>query len=91
GVAPGGNFGVAGAVFEPVHGSAPDIAGQGKANPLASILTGVMMLRYLGEHEAADNVQNAVKAVLKEGIVITPDLGGSATTEDMAQAVISKL
>lgn len=91
GVAPGANIGEDMAVFEPVHGSAPDIAGQGKANPLASILTGVMMLRYLGELEAADRVQNAVNVVLKEAKVVTGDLGGTATTDQMAQAVIEKL
>lgn len=91
GVAPGGNFGENGAVFEPVHGSAPDIAGQGKANPLAQILTGVMMLRHLGELEAADRVQQAVNKVLAEGKVVTPDLGGSATTDEMAQEVINNL
>ena len=91
GVAPGGNFGENGAVFEPVHGSAPDIAGQGKANPLAQILTGVMMLRHLGELEAADRVQQAVNKVLAEGKVVTPDLGGSATTNEMAQEVINNL
>jgi isocitrate dehydrogenase (NAD+) len=91
GVVPGANIGEDGAVFEAAHGSAPDIAGQNKANPTATLLSGVMMLRYLGEAEYADKIENAVKAVLKEGKHLTMDLGGSATTTEYTEAIISKL
>src|SRR6266446_5051858 len=67
GMAPGANIGEAGAIFEAVHGSAPDIAGRNLANPMALILSGTMMLDHLGEHEAAERVRNAVYAVLREG------------------------
>ena len=75
GMAPGANIGVDTAVFEAVHGSAPDIAGKNKANPMALILSGAMMLDHLGEHEAADRVRAAVHAVLREGKKLTSDLG----------------
>lgn len=67
-------------MFEPTHGSAPDIAGQGIANPMAQILTAAMMLRHLGEDGAADDIEKAVEETLKIGEVLTPDLGGSSTT-----------
>jgi 3-isopropylmalate dehydrogenase len=91
GMAPSGNVGEELCVFEPVHGSAPDIAGKGIANPVATILSAAMMLEWLGEKEAADRVEAAVLVVLEEGEVRTPDLGGSNTTEDMADAVIERL
>jgi isocitrate dehydrogenase (NAD+) len=91
GVVPGANIGEDGAVFEAAHGSAPDIAGQNKANPTATLLSGVMMLRYLGEAEYADKIENAVKAVLKEGKHLTMDLGGNASTTEYTEAIISKL
>jgi isocitrate dehydrogenase (NAD+) len=87
GLAPGANLGWEYAVFEPVHGSAPDIAGTGRANPVAMILSGAMMLRHLGEGTAARSVEAAVDRVLSDGRVRTPDLGGSASTADVAQAV----
>jgi isocitrate dehydrogenase (NAD+) len=87
GLAPGANLGWEYAVFEPVHGSAPDIAGTGRANPVAMILSGAMMLRHLGEGTAARSVEAAVDRVLSDGTVRTPDLGGSASTADVAQAV----
>jgi isocitrate dehydrogenase (NAD+) len=87
GLAPGANLGWEYAVFEPVHGSAPDIAGTGRANPVAMILSGAMMLRHLGEGTAARSVEAAVDHVLSDGRVRTPDLGGSASTADVAQAV----
>jgi isocitrate dehydrogenase (NAD+) len=87
GLAPGANLGWEYAVFEPVHGSAPDIAGRGRANPVAMILSGAMMLRHLGEGTAARSVEAAVDRVLSDGTVRTPDLGGSASTADVAQAV----
>ena len=91
GVAPGANIGSDAAVFEPVHGSAPKHAGQNRVNPLAIILSGVMMLEHLGEGEAAARVMRAVTAVLAEGRSLTYDLGGSAGTAEMADAIIKKL
>jgi isocitrate dehydrogenase (NAD+) len=87
GLIPGANIGWEYAVFEPVHGSAPDIAGQGKANPIAMILSGAMMLRHLGEQTAAENVEWAVDEVLGRGQVRTADLGGDATTMRMAEEI----
>jgi isocitrate dehydrogenase (NAD+) len=86
GLAPGANLGWEYAVFEPVHGSAPDIAGRGRANPVAMILSAAMMLRHLGEGTAALSVEAAVDRVLSEGRVRTPDLGGTASTDDVAEA-----
>ena len=87
GLVPGANLGWEFAVFEPVHGSAPDIAGRGLANPIAMILSGAMMLRHVGEPAAASAVEGAVDAVLAAGAVRTPDLGGSATTAEVAEAI----
>lgn len=89
GVTPSANIGEGMAVFEAVHGSAPDIAGKGIANPMALILSGVLMLRYLGEKEAADKVEAAVRTVLAAGEVRTGDLGGKATTQEFADAVLA--
>ena len=75
-------------MFEPTHGSAPDIAGQGIANPMAQILTGAMMLRHLGEDAAAADVDAAVLQLLEQGETITPDLGGSSTTEGVGDAIV---
>ncbi|MCY6960593.1 isocitrate/isopropylmalate dehydrogenase family protein [Clostridium brassicae] len=91
GVVPGANIGDNIAVFEAVHGSAPDIAGKNMANPTAAILTGVMMLKYLEEFEAAQRIDSAVAEVLKEGKVVTSDLGGKSTTTEFTEEVISKL
>jgi isocitrate dehydrogenase (NAD+) len=91
GLAPGANLGWEFAVFEPVHGSAPDIAGKGVANPLAMILSAAMMLRHLSEDHAADKVERAVAAVLEEGRVLTADLGGRAATAEVAAAVAERL
>ncbi|AEG15250.1 isocitrate dehydrogenase, NAD-dependent [Desulfofundulus kuznetsovii DSM 6115] len=91
GVAPGANIGHEVAVFEPVHGSAPKHAGKNRINPLAMILSGIMMLQHLGEDEAANRIYEAVLAVLREGKALTYDLGGSAGTSDMADAIISKM
>ena len=87
GLIPGANIGWEYAVFEAVHGSAPDIAGQGVANPIAMILSGAMMLRHLGERAAAERIETAVEAVLGEGHVRTRDLGGNASTGRMAEAI----
>ena len=91
GVTPSANVGESLAVFEAVHGSAPDIAGQGLANPTALILSGVLMLRYLGEKAAADRVETALGSVLSAGESITGDLGGKASTQEFTAAVISAL
>ena len=91
GLAAGANLGWEYAVFEPVHGSAPDIAGRGLANPLAMILSGAMLLRHLGESGAAAAVESAVDRVLGGGEVRTPDLGGSSTTAEVGAAVAAAL
>jgi len=91
GVVPGANIGRRTAIFEPVHGSAPDIAGQNKANPTAMILTGVQMLKYLGEMEAAQRIETAVSQVLKEGRSVTRDLGGNAGTEEFTFEILRLL
>jgi isocitrate dehydrogenase (NAD+) len=87
GLAPGANLGWEYALFEPVHGSAPDIAGKGLANPTALILSAAMMLEHLGEAEAAGAIREGVRTVLEEGEVRTGDLGGSASTEEMTEAI----
>jgi len=87
GLAAGANLGWEYAVFEPVHGSAPDIAGTGVANPVAMILSGAMLLRHVGELGAAARVESAVDAVLSEGGVRTPDLGGRSSTDELAEAI----
>ena len=91
GLAPGANIGEAGAVFEAVHGSAPDIAGQGIANPTALMMSALMMLRHLGERKAADKMETALMDVFKEGEVRTKDLGGESSTADFANAIIDKI
>lgn len=91
GLTPSANIGADGALFEPVHGSAPDIAGQQKANPIAMMLSAVMMLRYLGENEAANKFDAAILKVLNEGKTLTIDLGGSSTTIEVAQAIKDSL
>jgi isocitrate dehydrogenase (NAD+) len=87
GLIPGANIGWEYAVFEPVHGSAPDIAGQGRANPVAMILSGAMMLRHVGEMHAASAVERAVDTVLAEGSVRTGDLDGTSSTMEMGEAI----
>ncbi len=91
GLIPSANIGEDGALFEPVHGSAPDIAGQGKANPIAMMLSAVMMLRYLGENEAAERFEAAILKVLTDANILTGDLGGSATTMELASEVKNNL
>lgn len=91
GLAPAANIGDHVAIFEPVHGSAPDLAGKKAANPTAMILSAVLMLRQIGEVETADRVEKALAAVLKAGRFTTHDLGGSSSTFEMADAVIAKL
>ncbi len=91
GIVPGANMGETHAVFEAVHGSAPDIAGQGKANPTAMILSSVMLLTHLGEREAAHRLQSAVEAVYQEGKYLTGDVGGTASTIEFTDAVVKEL
>lgn len=91
GIVPGANMGRTHAVFEAVHGSAPDIAGQGKANPTALMLSSVMLLTHMGETGAAAKLQQAVEAVYREGKSTTGDVGGSATTEEFTDAVVKTI
>lgn len=91
GLAPGANIGELGAVFEAVHGSAPDIAGQGIANPTALMLSAIQMLNHIGEREAADRFEKALLGVFADGTAITRDLGGSAKTNEFARAIEAKL
>lgn len=91
GLIPSANIGLDAALFEPVHGSAPDIAGKGIANPIAMMLSAVMMLRYIGENEAADRLDGAILKVLNEANILTGDLGGSATTMELANEVKNNL
>lgn len=91
GVVPGANIGDEIAVFEAVHGSAPSIAGRGIANPTALIQTAVLMLKHVGEREAADRIQFAIEKILAEGQVLTRDLGGQATTIEFTEAIIRSL
>ena len=91
GVVPGANLGVDSAVFEAVHGSAPDIAGKNLANPTALLLSALLMLRHLGETSAADRIQRALEAVLAKGAVRTRDLGGSSTTSEFTSAVCAAI
>lgn len=90
GIAPSGNIGPQTALFEPVHGSAPDIAGQNTANPTAAILSAALMLRHLGEAHWAHQIEQAVDQVLRQG-PRTPDLGGQATTPQFAHAVAQRV
>jgi isocitrate dehydrogenase (NAD+) len=91
GVVPGSNIGEDAAVFEAVHGSAPDIAGKGLANPLACIMSGVMMLNHIHEEKVADKIKTAYNAVIAEGKTLTRDLGGTASTSEYTDAIIAKL
>jgi isocitrate dehydrogenase (NAD+) len=91
GVAPGANIGETAAVFEPVHGSAPKYAGQNRANPTALILSGALMLRHLGETDAANAVETAAREVIAEGTTVTYDLGGTAGTREFAETVATRV
>jgi len=91
GLAPSANIGEDYALFEPVHGSAPRLAGKGIANPMAAMLASRMMLDYLGEKRLAERIESAIITVLKEGKVLTPDLGGSSSTTQVTDAVIDAL
>lgn len=91
GVAQGANIGKDCAVFEPVHGSAPDIKGQNKANPTALLLSACMMLDYIGEKDSSQKIKNALYKVLEEGKTLTLDLGGSASTTEFRDEIIKNL
>src|SRR5947209_7554155 len=91
GLVPGANIGEKGAVFEAVHGSAPDIAGKGVANPTALLQSAILMLRYIDERAAADKIENAMLGVFTEGQVRTSDVGGAATTDLFAEAITEKM
>ena len=91
GLAPGANVGLNGAIFEAVHGTAPDIAGKGIANPGALVLAGCMMLEHLGEGERARRVREALESTIREGRMLTHDLGGTASTDEFTDAVIARL
>jgi isocitrate dehydrogenase (NAD+) len=91
GLAPGANIGLGGAIFEAVHGTAPDIAGKGIANPGALILAASMMLEYLCDGERAQRIRNALETTIREGKTVTRDLGGTASTDQFTDAVIARL
>jgi isocitrate dehydrogenase (NAD+) len=91
GFAPGANIGDSYAVFEAAHGSAPDIAGKNLANPIAITLSGVLLLKYIGENREAKVIEHAISKVLAEGEVLTKDMGGNATTTDLRDAIIREI
>jgi len=91
GIVPGANLGENCAVFEAVHGSAPDIAGKGYANPTALMQSARLMLAHIGERDAAVRLQKAIEAVYREGLHLTRDVGGAAGTDEFTKAVIAKL
>src|SRR5947209_12985549 len=91
GLVPGANIGEKGAVFEAVHGSAPDIAGKGIANPTALLQSAILMLRHINERAAADKIETAMLKIFEEGKVRTRDVGGSASTNEFADAIIMKM
>jgi isocitrate dehydrogenase (NAD+) len=91
GLVPGANLGERCAIFEAVHGSAPDIAGKGLANPTAVLQSGILMLRHLDEIEAAEKIQAAMEKTYKEKEHITRDVGGTASTSEFADAVIANM
>jgi isocitrate dehydrogenase (NAD+) len=95
GVAPGANIGTETALFEPVHGSAPKYTGQNKTDPMATVLSGILMLRHLGETDAANRAETALAAVVKENVYVTydlkPDRKGGVGTSEMADAIIRSM
>lgn len=91
GIVPGANIGQDMAIFEAVHGSAPDIAGKNLANPMALILSGAMLLDHIGEKAAAENIRSAVLSTLKSGNLLTADLGGTASTTEFTDTIINNL
>jgi len=91
GLAPGANIGLHGAIFEAVHGTAPDIAGKGVANPSALVLAGCMMLEHIGQGDRGAKVRAALEKTIREGKTVTGDLGGKATTGEFTEAVVARL
>jgi isocitrate dehydrogenase (NAD+) len=91
GLAPGANIGARAAIFEAVHGTAPDIATKGIANPGALLLAACMMLEHMGDHARARNIRDAMYATLHEGKTLPRDLGGTASTDEFANAIIARL
>lgn len=91
GLAPSGNIGDDHGLFEPVHGSAPDIAGKGIANPCSMILTIAMMLDYLKEYEISNKINKAVENVVSAGKTLTPDLGGNSTTSELTKSIVDEI
>ena len=91
GLAPGANIGAHAALFEAVHGTAPDIAGKGIANPGALLLAACMMLEHLGDHTRADKIRHALETVVRQGKTVTRDLGGTANTDQFTDAIIASL
>jgi isocitrate dehydrogenase (NAD+) len=91
GLAPGANIGLGGAIFEAVHGTAPDIAGKGVANPGALMLAACMMLDYLCDEPRAQRIRSAIEDTIREGKMVTRDLGGTATTDQFTDAIIARL
>jgi isocitrate dehydrogenase (NAD+) len=91
GLAPGANIGINGAIFEAVHGTAPDIAGKGVANPSALVLAACMLLDHIGDADRATRVRTALESTIREGHTLTGDLGGKATTDQFTEAVIARL
>ena len=91
GLAPSGNIGDKNGLFEPVHGSAPDIAGKNIANPCSMILSAAMMLDYIGERETALKINKAVEKVVEKGKILTPDLGGKSKTMEMTEAIVKEV
>ena len=91
GIAQGANIGLEAAVFEPVHGSAPDIKGKNKANPTALLLSGIEMLKYINQKDTAEKIEKALYKTIKEGKVLTPDLGGTSSTTEYTEEIIKKL
>jgi isocitrate dehydrogenase (NAD+) len=91
GLAPGANIGVNGAIFEAVHGTAPDIAGKGVANPGALVLAACMLLEHIGDRDRARRIRVALETTIREGKTVTRDLGGTASTNEFTDAVIAKL
>lgn len=91
GLAPGGNIGKGAAIFEAVHGSAPDIAGKGIANPTALLLASAMMLEHVNQHDSANRLKTAITDVLQKDRILTGDLGGTASTREYTDAIIKRL
>ena len=91
GVVPSANLGEKAALFEAVHGTAPDIAGKNLANPTALLMSAIMMLRHIGENTAGDRMETALNQVLEKRETVTRDLGGQATTREFTDAILAKL